>query len=153
MCPKLHTIFRVRLPQCRAEQDNPRPAGDALPDATQDTVALLVARTLSTQIQLAIDQDPPGPFPGTAFQHLIPQSVCTSEVASSQVQNSALSLVELHMVGDCPALQFVEVSLQGLPVFEGVNSSSQFCVICNLAQYPFQFFVQVIYEDVEEHRV
>ncbi|KAJ7420292.1 hypothetical protein WISP_49138 [Willisornis vidua] len=39
-CPKLHTMFKVRPPQCRAEWDNPlpQPAGDAVPDALQDMV-------------------------------------------------------------------------------------------------------------------
>ncbi|KAJ7417717.1 hypothetical protein WISP_63131 [Willisornis vidua] len=39
-CPKLHTTFKVRQPQCRAERDNPlcRPIDDALPDALLDTV-------------------------------------------------------------------------------------------------------------------
>ncbi|KAJ7425810.1 hypothetical protein WISP_20201 [Willisornis vidua] len=41
---------------------------------------------------------------------------------------------------------------KGLSAFEGVNSSSQFCVICKLAHYSFQSCIQVIYEDVEEHR-
>ncbi|KAF4788260.1 hypothetical protein TURU_162276 [Turdus rufiventris] len=36
--------------------------------------------------------------------------------------------------------------------FEGVNSSSQLCIICKLAHYLFQSCVQVIYEDVEELR-
>ncbi|TRZ05309.1 hypothetical protein HGM15179_021798 [Zosterops borbonicus] len=55
------------------------------------------------------------------------------------------------MVGDCPALSFAEASLQGIPAFEGVSSSSQSCTICELAQCPFQSCSQVIYEDVEEH--
>ncbi|KAJ7414310.1 hypothetical protein WISP_85052 [Willisornis vidua] len=101
---------------------------------------------------LAINQDPQVPFHGTAFQPPVLQSVRTSRLAPSQVQNLALPLVELHMVGDCPALQFVKVSLQDLPAFEGVNSSSQFCVFCKLTQYPFQSCVEVVYEDVEEHR-
>lgn len=40
------------------------------------------------------------------------------------------------MVGDSPALWLVHVFLQGLPALEGVNSS----------------WVQVIFEDVDEHR-
>ena len=37
-CLKWHTIFKMRLSQCRAERDNPLPcpAGDAVPDAPQD---------------------------------------------------------------------------------------------------------------------
>ncbi|KAF4796003.1 hypothetical protein TURU_088131 [Turdus rufiventris] len=67
-------------------------------------LALLASRALMTHIQLAIDQDIQVPFHGTAFQPLIPQSVHTSRVDLSQVQNPELALVELHMVGDCSAL-------------------------------------------------
>ncbi|KAJ7421212.1 hypothetical protein WISP_43878 [Willisornis vidua] len=38
-------------------------------------LALLAATTLLTHIQLAINQDLQGPFHGTAFQYLIPQSL------------------------------------------------------------------------------
>lgn len=48
---------------------------------------------LQTDIQL--DQDPQVPFCGTAGQHVIPQSVCTSRIAPSHVQNFSLSLIEL----------------------------------------------------------
>ena len=47
---------------------------------------------------------PPVPFSGTALQCPIPQSVCMSRVAPSQVQNQALVLVMLHAVGACPVL-------------------------------------------------
>ncbi|KAJ7419747.1 hypothetical protein WISP_52420 [Willisornis vidua] len=40
---------------------------------------------------------------------------------------------------------------QGLPSLKTVNGSSQFCIICKLAEYPFQSYMQVIYEDVEEY--
>lgn len=68
------------------------------------------------------------------------------------MQNPALSLVEFHMDGDCPALLFVKVFLQGLPAFEGINRFSWFHIICELVKYPFQSFVQVIYEDIEEQK-
>ncbi|KAJ7420091.1 hypothetical protein WISP_50329 [Willisornis vidua] len=46
-------IFKVRLPQCRAEWDNPlpSPAGDAVPDASRTRLALLAARALLTACQ------------------------------------------------------------------------------------------------------
>ncbi|TRZ26651.1 hypothetical protein HGM15179_000422 [Zosterops borbonicus] len=40
----------------------------------------------------------------------------------------------------------------GLPALTGFNSSSQFCIVCKLAQYPFQSCIQVIPEDDEEYR-
>ncbi|TRZ08540.1 hypothetical protein HGM15179_018565 [Zosterops borbonicus] len=88
-----------------------------------DKLALLAARALLTHIQLSINQDPQVPFCIAALQLLIPQSVCTSRVALSQVQNLEITLVKLHMVGDFPAFSFIEVPVQGLPVFkEGLES-------------------------------
>ncbi|RMC22439.1 hypothetical protein DUI87_00753 [Hirundo rustica rustica] len=46
----------------------------------------------------------------------------------------------------------MQISLQGLPAFKGVDSSSQFNVIGKLVFYSFQSHIQVIREDVEEHR-
>lgn len=40
------------------------------------------------------------------------------------MQNVALSPVELHTAGDCPALSFLKVSLHGLPAFKEVNRFS-----------------------------
>ena len=93
--------------QSRAGQCPPLPGCDAVPDAPQDRVGPPGSRALPAHVQLVIDQDPQVPFHGTALQPLIPQSVCTSRVAPSaslQVQDPALSLVEHHTVGDCPAL-------------------------------------------------
>lgn len=50
---------------------------------------------LLAQIQLAINENPQIPFHADALQPLVPQSVCVSRVASSQVQNLALVLVSL----------------------------------------------------------
>ncbi|KAJ7410396.1 hypothetical protein BTVI_53560 [Pitangus sulphuratus] len=115
-------------------------------------LALLAARALMTHTQLAINEDPQVPFHSSVLQPLAPQAIHTARVALSQVQNPALVLVKLHMVGDCPVFSFVKVSLQDLPAFEGVNSLSQISIISKLAQYPFDFCIQVIYKDVEEHR-
>ncbi|KAJ7406518.1 hypothetical protein BTVI_65308 [Pitangus sulphuratus] len=57
MCPKLHTIFKGRLHQCRADRDKPLPqlAGDAFPGAPKTQLSLLAASALLTHIQLAIN--------------------------------------------------------------------------------------------------
>ncbi|KAJ7427533.1 hypothetical protein WISP_06198 [Willisornis vidua] len=60
--------------------------------------------------------------------------------------------VRLQFVKSFDVVRFVDVSLQGLPAIKGFNSSSQFCVICKLAEYLFKSCIQIIYEDVEEHR-
>lgn len=73
-------------------------------------LALLAARAMLTHVELASDQDHQAPFHGTALPHFTLQSVHTSRVASSHVENPALACVKLHMVGGCPALSFAEVS-------------------------------------------
>lgn len=135
-CPRLEAVPS----QWTAEQDNLLPclAGHAGPGAPRAGMSLLAARTLLTQ--LVIDQDPQIPFQGTALQHLIPQSVHTSRVALSQARSPALSLFELPMVGDHTVFNSL-ASLQGLPAFEEVSSSSQICSICKLAQCPFQSYI------------
>ncbi|KAJ7408584.1 hypothetical protein WISP_119723 [Willisornis vidua] len=114
-------------------------------------LALLGARALLTYIQLSMNKDAQLPFHDSAFQHPIPQSVCTSGVAPSEVQNPALPLLNFMWLVIAKSSNLLR-SLQGLSAFEGVNSSSHLCVICKLAWYLFQSCIQVIYEDVEVHR-
>ena len=56
------------------------------------------------------------------------------EVAPFQVQNLAPVLVS----GECPVLQFVKVSLQGLSTFhpvEGISDYSYFSIVCSYLVY------------------
>lgn len=71
-------------------------------------LALLTTRALWTHVELAIDQVPHVPFHGIALPHPILQSVHTSRVTLSQMENPALAFIKLHMA--CPAFSFVEVS-------------------------------------------
>ena len=52
--------------------------------------------------------------------------VCKPELICSRCRIQPLLLLKLHVVGDCPALQFAYISLQGLSALERVNGSSQF---------------------------
>ena len=45
------------------------------------------------------------------LQALVPHSVYISRIAPSQVQNPALALFKLHLVGDCLLIQFISISL------------------------------------------
>lgn len=58
----------------------------------------------------------------------------------------ALTLIKLHTVDDCSTFQLTKIFLRGPPFSKGVNSSSQFSVICKLTQYAFKFWIQVIYD-------
>ena len=57
-------------------------------------------------------------------------SVHIPRISLSQLLCSVLALVKLPVVGDCAALQFINISLQHLSTTKGVNSSFQFSIIC-----------------------
>ena len=66
----------------------------------QETVVLPgCLGTLLTHVQFAVDQDPQSLSVGL-FSNV--PSVCMCRVVPSQVQNQALVLVILHVVGACP---------------------------------------------------
>ncbi|XP_050565909.1 uncharacterized protein LOC126913259 [Cygnus atratus] len=114
-CPELHTVLEVRPQQRRVEQDHhfPRPTNNAVLDASQDTVGPPGCQgTLLAHIQLAVNHNPQIPLCRAALQRLVAQSVCIARVAPSQVQDPALAFVKLHVVGDRPVLQSVQISLQ-----------------------------------------
>jgi len=100
-------VLNVAPHQCSTEWDNhlPLPASDIVLDAPQDTVGPSGCQdTLLTCAQLAINPSPQIAFRGTALQPLIPQFARITGITLLQVQNPALALVKLLMVGDCPAL-------------------------------------------------
>ena len=89
------------------------------------TVCLLSCQgILLTQTQLSVIQNRQIPFHGVARLPLVPKSVLLSWGAASQKQNLALTLVQFHALGDCPALTFVKIYQQGLSALEGFNSSA-----------------------------
>lgn len=68
------------------------------------------------------------PFFRAALQPVISDSEHISMTALSHVQNQTLALVKLHVIGDCPTLQIVKISLQDLSILERNNISSQFSI-------------------------
>lgn len=123
----------LRPPQLRTELDNPLPcpAGDAGSGAPQDRVVSSGCQGTANSCSTCHRPGPPGPFP----QHCSPashsQPIHTTRVPPSQVQNPAHGLVKVCIVGDCPSLQFIEVSGA-----KGTNSPSQFCH--QQTQYSFE---------------
>jgi len=69
---------------------------------------------------------------------------------SSPGTGPALALVELHEISLCPALQPVQVLLNGSTAFRCISYSSQFCVISKFAEGTLCPFIQVIDELVEQ---
>jgi len=87
--------------QSRVEGQNhlPQRAGHAAFDAAQDTVGLLGCEsTRSAQVQLLIHQYPKLLLSRSALNPFIAQYVLIPGVASTQVQDLALDLVEPHEV-------------------------------------------------------
>ena len=80
-------------------------ASDTILDAHQNTVGPSGCQgTLLSHIQLVVNLKPQIPFCRVDIGLLVPQSLCIARVASSQVWNLAIVLVELNMTDDCPAL-------------------------------------------------
>ena len=106
-CPAVHPVLQVRLQQCRAERDNdlPSPSWQCRDQCTPGDgwPSRLPGHTADSR-SICCCPGPPVPFSGTAVQCPILQSLCMCRVAPSQVQNQALVLVMLHVVGACPVL-------------------------------------------------
>jgi len=61
----------------------------------------------------------------TVFHLLCPKPVVLAGVIMTKMQDPTLGLVELHPVGLSPAIQPVQIPLQGLPTPRKINISSQ----------------------------
>ena len=70
-------------------------------------------------------------------------------VVPPQVQDPALALVGFHQVPLCPALQPVQVLLNGSAACQCIHHSSQFGVISKLAEGALRPIIQVIDEEVK----
>ncbi|PKU42626.1 glycoprotein xg [Limosa lapponica baueri] len=92
----------------------------------------------------------PGLSPQSCLQQVNPQPVLVQGVIPPQVQHPTLAFVEVPQVPLCPALQPVQVSLDGVTAFWCVSHPFQFCVINKLAEGTFHPFIQIIDEYIEE---
>ncbi|XP_052520447.1 uncharacterized protein LOC128071593 [Tympanuchus pallidicinctus] len=66
------------------------------------------------------------------------------------MQDSTLAFVKPHPVFFCPALQPVQVLLNGSTAFRRVSQSSQLCIFSKLAEGGHYPLIKVIDEDVEQ---
>ena len=75
------------------------PAGHTIPDTSQDAVDLLgYLGTLLAHLQPAVDQHPKFFLRQAAFQPLLPNPVVLHGVVVTQVQDPALSTVNIKVV-------------------------------------------------------
>jgi len=127
----------VRSHQSGAEGQKPlpRPAGHTSLDAAQGTVGLLGCEsTLPGHVKLFIHQYPQVLLLRVALNPFIHQPALIPGVASIQVQDLALGLVEPQEVHIGPLLELVQVPLDGIPSLRHVNCTTQLGVICKLAE-------------------
>ena len=94
-----------------------------------------------------VHNDPQVLFGRAALKKFFSQSVYVSEIASTQVQHLALGLVELHLVHIGSLFKLVQVPLGGVPSFYCINCTTQFSVICELAEGVLDPTVYVINKD------
>ena len=73
-----------------------------------------------------------------------------SRVDPTHLQNRALVLIILHVVGGCLDLYLVLISLLVLSTLSGCNSSTQVCIISKLAQNILWSYLQVTDENFKE---
>ena len=85
-----------------------------------------------------------------AFQQVSPNLYWYLGVVPLQVQDPTLAFVELHQILLCPALQPVQVSLNGSTAFWCVSPSSQLGVISKLAGSALSLLIQVTDEQAEQ---
>ena len=106
--------------QSGAGQPPPSPGWQCGPNAPPlGTVGPL----LLAQIQLALNQNPPGPFCGGALLPLVLKTEHMSWASPAQGQNLALAPAKLHALGDCPAITFLKISLSSLPSRESTATA------------------------------
>ncbi|KAK4818202.1 hypothetical protein QYF61_008586 [Mycteria americana] len=152
--PELDALLHVRSHQSRVKGQNhlPRPAGHASFDAAQDAVGFLGCKcTLLAHVQLFIHQYLQVLLRRAALYHIIPQPILKPRITPTQGQDPALGLVEPHEVRTGPLLQLVQVPLDGIPSFWCLNCTTQFGVVCKLAEGALCLTVNVIDENTEQH--
>jgi len=108
--------------------------------------------TLVAHVQLFIHQYPQVLLSKAALNTFISQPVLIAEVALTQVQDLALGLVEPHEVHTGPLLELVQVPLDGILSFWCVNCTTQFGVVCKLAEGALDLAVYLTDENTKQHR-
>ena len=107
--------------------------------------------TLPAQVQLAVNQHPQVLFHQAVFQPLFPKPVALHEVVVTQVQDSALGVIEPYTADIGPLTQPVQIPLQSLPTIKQINTPTQLDVICKLSEGALDPLIQIIYKDIKQN--
>ncbi|RMC22436.1 hypothetical protein DUI87_00750 [Hirundo rustica rustica] len=95
-------------------------------------------------------QCPQVPFLLGTVQPHHPQPITLQGVIVAKVQDSALGLIKLHL-RLCPSIQLVQISLQGHPTFQQIDTCSQLSVICKFTNQRFNTLIHVINKNIEQN--
>ena len=68
----------------------------------------------------------------------------------TKLQDLAFCLLKAHTTDFSPAIQPVQIPLQGLPTLRQIDASSQLGVISNLTEGALSPLVQIIREDIKQ---
>ncbi|RMC05521.1 hypothetical protein DUI87_18715 [Hirundo rustica rustica] len=129
----------------------PNPAGYTIPDIGQDAIGLLgQLSTLLDHVQAAANQYPQVPFCLATVRPHCPQPVVLQGVVVTKVQDLALSLVKLYIVGFSPSIQPVQVALQSSPTLQQIDIHNHLGVVCKFADGRFDPFIQIINKDLKQ---
>ncbi|RMC04400.1 hypothetical protein DUI87_19221 [Hirundo rustica rustica] len=152
--PEVDTILKVWPDQCRVQGKNdlPAPAGHTIPDTGQDAIGLLGHQgTLLAHVQSVVDHYPQVPFHLSTVQSHRPQPIKVQDVIVAKMQDSALGLIKLHLIGLCPSIQPFKVSLQSPPTFQQIDTRSQLTVIHKFTNERLNTLIHVINKNIEQN--
>ncbi|RMC15281.1 hypothetical protein DUI87_07470 [Hirundo rustica rustica] len=96
-------------------------------------------------------QYPQVPFLLGTVQPHRPQPITLQGVIVAKVQELALGLIKLHLIGLCPSIQWFQVSLQSPPTFQEINTFSQLSVICKFTNERLHTLIHVINKNTEQN--
>ncbi|PKU45927.1 hypothetical protein llap_3762 [Limosa lapponica baueri] len=149
--PTLDTALQMGSHESIVERQDhlPQPADHASFDATHDAVGFLGCQhTLLNHVELLINQHPQVLLLRAVLNPFSAQPVFVPGIAMSQVQDLALSLVELHEVQTVPCLKPVQVLLDGIP---SLDRATQLGVVSKLPEGALNLTVHVSNKGVKQH--
>lgn len=121
----------------------PGPTSYAITDTSQDGIGLLGHLGTCWIMFSQLSNSTPRLF----FQPFFPQPAALNVVVVTQVQGSALCLMEPHTIGLSPPIQPLQVLLQVLPTLMKTKTPFQLSVFCKFTEGALNSLAWIIYED------
>ncbi|RMC19058.1 hypothetical protein DUI87_03662 [Hirundo rustica rustica] len=149
--PELDTALKAWPHQCRVQGKNdlPAAAGHTIPDTGQ--VAFSATWAHCWLMFSCCHQCPQVPFCLGTVQPHRPQLIALWGVIVAKVQDLALGLIKLHLIGLCPPIQPFQVSLQSHPTFQQIDTRSQPTGIHKFTTQRFNTHIYIINKNIEQN--